>query len=795
MGGAGSGAAGSSGFAAAVAAALGPLGTSAGLGLGGAEEQPLIANLDAIVDEYLRKRGYAATARALRAEAGASQGGGRVRSAGQLARDTAAGEGGAPAPPEGAHGVWLCEAEARNIPSTYGTCYGQVAEWALGSSLEDARLELAALLYPVFVHCYLELLGRDFSAAAAAFLERHRGPLLPEHGPEIHQLSFVTRASQLHTDERCALWLRSRYRVNLSAQTFRLLVRFLQATENICVLAIVNQHLSVRVFPSSPRSLQHYELVTGLLDPAADDRPSVMAVNLTRPPRLHWGLLHDDLEYLAQIEQLSADEAKQRLFASDDSKLPAAFLLPSLSSSTTTTTTTTAVKGSSSSTTSSSSPSPDKMLPLPSLSAEARAQHLSDIRARVAVSAAALPSVAMFTFCNTSEGVTSIAISEDASIVAAGFGDSAIRIWNFKQQYENHKSGPPSSSSSFSFSSSIPAPASLSTSSLAPADQPVAAAPSMPNLSFQANGSPAVPLPTPLPPSVEPSATPATTAGKTAAGTTAAMPTNSTEAYTTLIGHSGPVYSVSFSPDNRFLISASQDSTIRLWSVKTGANLVCYKSHNFAVWTVQFSPLGYYFASGSHDRTARLWATNQIYPLRIFVGHLSDVDCVQFHPNCTYMATGSSDKTVRLWEIHTGECMRIFSGHLGGISALAFSPDGRVLASSSSDKTIHLWDLVEGTSLSHLFGHRKSIWSLAFSREGSVLASGSADRTVRLWNFKKAIAESEPASSISKAASRKRKLAICPYLLESFPTKATPVHFVQFTRRNLLVAAGAFQSK
>ena len=230
-------------------------------------------------------------------------------------------------------------------------------------------------------------------------------------------------------------------------------------------------------------------------------------------------------------------------------------------------------------------------------------------------------------------------------------------------------------------------------------------------------------------------------------------------------------------------------------SVKTGANLVCYKSHNFAVWSVQFSPLGFYFASGSHDRTARLWTTNQPYPLRIFVGHLSDVDCLQFHPNCNYLATGSSDKTVRLWEIHSGECLRVFSGHLGVITALAFSPDGRVLVSASTDKTIQLWDIAEGTPISQLFSHRKTIWSLAFSREGSILASGSADRTVRLWNFKKALVEHEPQNPAVKTNSRKRKLAICPFLLESFPTKATPVYLVQFTRRNLLLAAGTFQSK
>jgi len=93
-----------------------------------------------------------------------------------------------------------------------------------------------------------------------------------------------------------------------------------------------------------------------------------------------------------------------------------------------------------------------------------------------------------------------------------------------------------------------------------------------------------------------------------------------------LVGHSQPVYSLSFSPDNKFLLSSSADGTARLWSMDTKQNLVVYKGHSFPVWGVTFSPMGYYFATASHDRTARLWTTSVHYPHRIFAGHLADVN-------------------------------------------------------------------------------------------------------------------------------------------------------------------------
>jgi transcription initiation factor TFIID subunit 5 len=99
-----------------------------------------------------------------------------------------------------------------------------------------------------------------------------------------------------------------------------------------------------------------------------------------------------------------------------------------------------------------------------------------------------------------------------------------------------------------------------------------------------------------------------------------------------LIGHSGPVYSLSFDPipgpssPPRHLLSSSQDSTIRLWSLDLFKNLVVYRGHREPVWDVEWGPRGIYFASASRDRTARLWCSERIGAVRMFVGHLSDVD-------------------------------------------------------------------------------------------------------------------------------------------------------------------------
>ncbi|CAI2169147.1 15336_t:CDS:10 [Funneliformis geosporum] len=269
-----------------------------------------------------------------------------------------------------------------------------------------------------------------------------------------------------------------------------------------------------------------------------------------------------------------------------------------------------------------------------------------------------------------------------------------------------------------------------------------------------------------------------------------------------LLGHSGPVFGLSFSPDNRYIISCSEDRTARLWSIDSYTNLVCYRGHNSPVWDVDFSPLGFYFVTASHDRTARLWSCDHIYPLRIFSGHISDVDTVKFHPNSKYVVTGSSDKSARMWDIQGGGCVRLFSGHTGGISCLCISDDGRLMASAGEDKSIMLWDLGTGKLLKKMLGHKSTIYSLDFSKESSILVSGSADGTIRIWDVKKGMSdnlnEDEHIKSRmdvdeNRSLLTKHKLITeTKDLIKTYPTKQTPIYKIQFSRTNVCLAAGAY---
>ncbi|PPD74435.1 hypothetical protein GOBAR_DD28632 [Gossypium barbadense] len=208
-----------------------------------------------------------------------------------------------------------------------------------------------------------------------------------------------------------------------------------------------------------------------------------------------------------------------------------------------------------------------------------------------------------------------------------------------------------------------------------------------------------------------------------------------------------------------------------------------FQGHSAPVYSTTFSPLGDFILSSSVDTTTRIWSMDRIQPLRIMAGHLSDVDCVQWHANCNYIATGSSDKTVRLWDVQSGECVRIFIGHRSMILSLAISPDGRYMASGDEDGMIMTWDLSSGRCITPLMGHTSCVWTLGFSCEGSLLASGSADCTIKLWDVTRST--KVPRNEEKSGANPNRLRS-----LKTLATKSTSVYSLQFSRRNLLFAAG-----
>ncbi|KAK8479291.1 hypothetical protein V6N13_051608 [Hibiscus sabdariffa] len=605
----------------------------------------------------------------------------------------------------------------------YQDGYSKLRSWTY-SSLDLYKHELLRVLYPVFIHSFMDLVAKGHLQEARTFFNAFHEDHQLMHSRDLQKLEGVLSQSHLEEMEFARSLRQNKVNVKICQYSYDLLLQYLHKTQSSAMLGVINEHINFQATSGQPGSISDDIEVVTLIGSCQD------AANQINQKEIHWGLLEDSLEERSEKEggllsdsektegenkEGDAEESKKRSAEGGKQGSSTKKLKKDKAVNATAKSTRLEAK------TTSSAPRVKPELTLPIMSTEVEQSILEDLRNRVQLSSIALPSVSFYTFLDTHNGLNCSSISHDGSLVAGGFSDSSLKVWDTAK------------------------------------------------LGQQTGG--------------------ATLQGENDSTSSehVVRPNGVKRSYTLFQGHSGPVYSATFSPLGDFILSSSADTTIRLWSTKLNANLVCYKGHNYPVWDVQFSPVGHYFASASHDRTARIWAMDRIQPLRVMAGHLSDVDCVQWHANCNYIATGSSDRTVRLWDVQSGECVRIFIGHRSMILSLAMSPDGRYMASGDEDGTIMTWDLSSGRCVTPLMGHTSCVWTLAFSCEGTLLASGSADCTVKLWD----VTTSTKAPRNEEKSGNPNRLRS----LKTLPTKSTPVYSLQFSRRNLLFAAGVLSKK
>ncbi len=131
-------------------------------------------------------------------------------------------------------------------------------------------------------------------------------------------------------------------------------------------------------------------------------------------------------------------------------------------------------------------------------------------------------------------------------------------------------------------------------------------------------------------------------------------------------GHSSLIRDVVFTPDGKYLVSASEDKLVRVWDWRKGKTVRSFRGQSGAgsegkIFAMALSPDGTLLAVGG-------WMWNK--------------------------GSGSGHH-IRLYDFHSGRIIALLKGHGNVVLALAFSPDSRWLVSGQggSNAQAILWEL------------------------------------------------------------------------------------------------------
>lgn len=116
-----------------------------------------------------------------------------------------------------------------------------------------------------------------------------------------------------------------------------------------------------------------------------------------------------------------------------------------------------------------------------------------------------------------------------------------------------------------------------------------------------------------------------------------------------LTGHQQLINDVKFSPDMRYIASASFDKSIRIWNGKDGKFITTLRGHVQRVYQLAWSADSRLLASSSADSTCKVWSLSARKLKSDLPGHADEVYVVDWSPNGRHLVSGGKDKILKIW--------------------------------------------------------------------------------------------------------------------------------------------------
>ncbi|XP_022912484.2 WD repeat-containing protein 48 homolog [Onthophagus taurus] len=189
----------------------------------------------------------------------------------------------------------------------------------------------------------------------------------------------------------------------------------------------------------------------------------------------------------------------------------------------------------------------------------------------------------------------------------------------------------------------------------------------------------------------------------------------------------------------RNLISASSDTTVKVWNAHKGFCMSTLRTHRDYVKALAYAKDREQVASAGLDKSIYLWDVNTLTALTAsnntvttssLSGNKESIYSLAMNPPGTIIVCGSTERALRLWDPR--QCAKLckLKGHTDNVKALVVSNDGKYCISGSSDGTIRVWNLGAQRCIQTIHVHTDSVWALLATENFQYVISGGRDKKV-----------------------------------------------------------------
>lgn len=192
--------------------------------------------------------------------------------------------------------------------------------------------------------------------------------------------------------------------------------------------------------------------------------------------------------------------------------------------------------------------------------------------------------------------------------------------------------------------------------------------------------------------------------------------------------------------DGRNLISASNDTTVKVWNATKGFCMSTLRTHKDYVRVLAYAQHREEVASAGLDHAIFLWdvrtltaltPTNNTVTTSSFTDRKDSIYSLALNPSGTVLVSGSPDKLIRVWDPRA--CHKLFQlrGHSGNVRALVLRHDGQEVVSASSDGTVRVWSLGMQCCTATIRVHWQSVFTIQVNEAFTTVYSSGRDR--KIW--------------------------------------------------------------